>query len=207
MAATGAAVGAAIAAAAYWISVDGTAPGSVPAKSEGTATTQASDATIRPSPAGEGAGDSPQLPTVTATATVDQNRAAALRTVAEILDSVAAAEEIALELGTMQSLNWNGGAEGVNSAYSQFLFTCRSGRLHLAGMFDDLWPRPYQEVVDKAQFACYVAEEFEKDRTQERWQVTVYALQSGALPDLIAALDTLPDYSDAQLLRVVQDRQ
>lgn len=137
--------------------------------------------------------------------TIDPQLAEADLAVIEILDH---RKQSVLVLGSTFGVLYGPDSAEVNEHYQRLLTACEAlqGTPHT---YDDLWPTPYKDVVSEAWLLCGHVDSYEEDRTSGSgsWSATRQILESIAYPGLLGALDALPDYSEAQLRRAVQQRQ
>lgn len=72
----------------------------------------------------------------------------------------------------------------------------------------DLWPTPYKDLAQAAKTTCLPIGQYRSkgNLTDQAWETAVRTALL-LLPKLKAAREVLPDLSQAQLLRAVQERQ
>ena len=135
--------------------------------------------------------------------TPDARAPAAATAYAALTSVTTAALEVFSSLLILDFDNYD--ATKHQSSWAELQTACATFRSPFAAF--DIWPPPWRDFASAAQSACSYLDNYGKHPTPASWSSTVFLLREVALPKLRAAETGIPDYSQAQIKRAIQERQ
>jgi len=138
--------------------------------------------------------------------TQDAKSSAAAIALAEVTSLRVNAALVGANMLTMGIYGYNGTDQRVSAAFADMLATC--AQQDSANPREvDLWPTPFKAVSSALTISCLNVETYEKNPATRSWTVVAGLMKTRLAPQLEAALTAVPDYSNAQWMRVIQERQ